>query len=263
MTKKKPGNTYPLCDLCGEEYDAYGAAGKSKHWKEVHPKEWAEYKEKVILPNLKKAIKTRSDEAQKRKRKSRKQVPEESPSEGEEQGEMQEDGQGQPEVPQTYPSEPLPKPAAGAMPQQILTMSGRIPPADNGFEMEVENLDAPNSDVKTGSTTIKPVRTNNFLEANVFAFTPKVFQFSSNLIHTMWQVTVEQWGWDPNMTMGQWLDTYFYMTAERLGIRLRTYEVLPQGGNGDGDKQQPERTPVHATNEGLSAADFWSRQGSG
>jgi hypothetical protein len=256
MTNKKPGNTYPLCDLCGEEYDAYGAAGKSKHWKEAHPKEWGEYKEKVILPNLKKAIKTRSDEAQKRKRRSRKVSPEEPTP----QDEGQEGGQGQQEaeVLETYPPEPLAKPAAGAMPQQIFTMSGVIPPDGEGIEIDVENLDAPTSDVRTGTTTIKPVRTNDFSEANVFAYVPKVFQFSSVLLHAAWQVTVQEWGWDSNVPMGKWLDMYLFMTMQRLGVKLMAYQIeSPQGGNGHDHEQ--ERVSVHAPDGAPTAAEFWTR----
>jgi hypothetical protein len=257
MAKKKPGNTFPVCNLCGEELECYGAAGKSKHWKEAHPKEWEEYKEKVILPNLKKAVRTHIDEAKKRKRKSRKPVPETSIP----QGEGQYDGQDQPDVPETYPPEPEPeplsKPAVGAMPQQIFTMSGVIPPDGAGFDVEVEDLDAPTSDVRTGTTTIKPVRTNDFSEANVFAYVPKVFQFSSVLLHAAWQVTVQEWGWDPNVPMGKWLDMYLFMTMQRLGVKLMAYQIeSPQGGNGDDHKQ--ERVPVYAPDGAPTAADFWT-----
>jgi hypothetical protein len=259
MTKKNPGHTFPLCKICGTEYEAYGAAGHARHMKAAHPAEWEDYKENVLLPNLQKAIGVRTAGAEKKRRKKRayQQVAEETATESA--------AIADPELGADLPEpEPLSKPAAGAMPQQIFSVLTVMPPMEFGGDetIEIEEESNPGSDVKQGSTVVKPTRTNDFREAQVFAYSPKVFQFSSNLIHTAWQITVREWGWDPNMPMGVWLDTLLYIFFERVGVIMRAYEVLPQGGNGNGH-ESPSSTPVRPAAEGLGAAEFWTRQGAG
>jgi hypothetical protein len=251
--------------LCQKLYSPAGTVGLTNHVKTEHTaEEFAEWSRSLREPPASRApvvVKPRGRPKKKPVKKAAK--PERKPL-------VEEDEPDEVE-------EHAPEPARGAMPQHTFLLSGAIPPSDfvNGDEprqpvgsgeYEIADENAPNSDIKSGTATIKPVRTNNFMEANVFAFTPKVFQFSSQLLHTCWQITVQEWGWDPNMPFGNWLDLYLFMTMERLGIDLQPYRVKVPGGNGhnggNGNGSHPEeRSPtIHAANEQHEPPSFWFGQ---
>lgn len=259
------GERTGTCPLCQKLYSPAGIAGLTHHVKTQHTaEEFSTWKNATIQPNPGRPPEEKRPPGRPKKRVGRPPKDERKP--------LVDDGD-QGTVARA------PEPARGALPQQVFLLSGAIPPADfiedaqpqmggngnNGFEVVDETV--PASDVRTGTATIKPVRTNNFLEANVFAFTPKVFQFSSNLLHTCWQITVNEWGWDPNMPFGNWLDLYLYMTMERLGIKLQPYVVEKpggnghNGGNGNGGTHAEERGPaVHAGDEQYEPPSFWFGQ---
>lgn len=92
---------------------------------------------------------------------------------------------------------------------------------------------------RTGTMVVKPRATDDYRQANVFAFVPKVFQFSSVLISTMKYITEAEWGW-PQMSFDDWIDTYLYWTAQAFGVKLMAYEINMQGGN-DGRGQADSR----------------------
>lgn len=261
------GERTGTCPLCQKLYSPAGIAGLTSHIKSEHTaEEFAAWREQSLKPSPPHPVEEKRPPGRPKKRIGRPPKAERPPLVG--------SGDPEPEAPRA------PEPARGALPQQVFLLSGAIPPADfvddprqptGDASYEVVDESTPASDVKSGTATIKPVRTNNFMEANVFAFTPKVFQFSSNLLHTCWQITVNEWGWDPDMPFGQWLDLYLFMTMERLGIRLKPYEVVVPGGNGHnghnggngngGSPTAEERSPaLYAGNEQYEPPDFWFGQ---
>ncbi len=256
------------CPLCQNLYSPAGIAGLTSHIKNEHTaEEFAEWNSKSREPNPARVPVEKKPVGRPKKAKKVKRVPK---------------SERKPLVADDPPEEEperAPAPARDALPQRVFLLSGAIPPAsfvddpdspsgDPVYEVADEN--APNSDIRTGTATIKPVRTNNFMEANVFAFTPKVFQFSSSLLHTVWQITVQEWGWDPNMPFSNWLDLYFFMTMDRLGINLKPYEVRSPGGNGHNGgnggnhggtiPEQDRSVAIHAANEQHEPPSFWFGQ---
>lgn len=67
-------------------------------------------------------------------------------------------------------------------------------------------------------------KTAEYREANIFAWVPKKFEFSSALLPLAKQVSMEAWGW-PDYDMSTFLDTYIFHTLKAAGIKVHSWQL--------------------------------------
>ena len=66
--------------------------------------------------------------------------------------------------------------------------------------------------------------TADYRQANVFAYVPKKFEFSSTLLTLAKQVSMEVWGW-PDYEMSDFIDTFIFHMLKAAGIKVAHYQV--------------------------------------
>lgn len=75
----------------------------------------------------------------------------------------------------------------------------------------------------------------NLAEAQIVAFIPKEFRANSVLLQVAKSVCEQEWHW-PNLPIGDWLDTYLYLTMRQRGIVLGSYQKI---------ESKPKLSPSH------------------
>ena len=109
-----------------------------------------------------------------------------------------------------------------------------IPPDGDG---DSRGQDLPQYPVPPGYIPRRESRiVGNLAEAQVVAFIPKEFRANSVLLQVAKAVCENEWKW-PNMSLGDWLDTYLYITMKQRGIVLGSYQKV---------EPKPKISPVSA-----------------
>ena len=71
--------------------------------------------------------------------------------------------------------------------------------------------------------------TTNIAEAAIIAISPRRFEFSCSLLWQAMEVTRREWNW-PELSPGDWIDTFLYYTMKQRGIILGGYQVVRRPG---------------------------------
>ena len=92
---------------------------------------------------------------------------------------------------------------------------------------------------KPTKTTTQPkvYQTHDPSEAQTYQIVPRAFTMSSTMLWMAKRAAVSEWGWDPELTMEDFLDTYLYISFKQRGIVLGGYTVTdqePEEGNNGG-----------------------------
>ena len=72
------------------------------------------------------------------------------------------------------------------------------------------------------------VPTTNPSEASLVTITPKQFTMSSDILWQARRAAIKEWGWDPNISLEDFLDTYLYISFKQRGIILGGYRVVDE-----------------------------------
>ena len=68
--------------------------------------------------------------------------------------------------------------------------------------------------------------TANLAQASFLTISPKQFTMTSTLLWQAREAAIREWGWDPNITPEDFLDTYLYVSFKQQGIILGAYQVV-------------------------------------
>ena len=66
----------------------------------------------------------------------------------------------------------------------------------------------------------------NLAEASTVIVSPKQFTMTSTLLWQARDAAIREWGWDPNITPEDFLDTYLYVSFKQQRIILGAYQVV-------------------------------------
>ena len=68
--------------------------------------------------------------------------------------------------------------------------------------------------------------TTNLADAAILTVSPQTFTMSPTLIWQAREAAIREWGWDPNLSPEDFLDTYLYISFKQRGILLGGYRVI-------------------------------------
>lgn len=67
--------------------------------------------------------------------------------------------------------------------------------------------------------------TTNLADAAILTISPQTFTMSPTLIWQAREAAIREWGWPPDISPEDFLDTYLYISFKQRGIMLGGYQV--------------------------------------
>lgn len=103
---------------------------------------------------------------------------------------------------------------------------------NNGSKAEGSKAESKGKSVTTKAATLG--------EATSVLVAPKAFSMNSTLLWQAREAAIREWGWDPDLSAEDFLDTFLYIAFKQRGIILGGYTVLARRNDHDEEYEEED-----------------------